>query len=328
MSAARSDLMRVVGEAVARRLEAGLPSDDTDAFRLIHDRWDGLPGVMVDRFGPVDVLRLREPRWWDDDAHALVDALAEHGAGSVHIVVDEPRKHDAREREGLEARLNAAVAARGLGAPAEPFAIRESGRRYEVSVQQGFSQGLFLDMRAPRRELAERWRGRRVANLFAYTCGFGVALSPGADVVNVDVSSGYLEQGRRNYELNGLDAAPAAFVQRDAFDYLEFAVRREIRWDAIVLDPPAYSRGKKGRSRPFSLRRDLGALVELALGALCDDGELFVSTNLASLGHDAFERLVSARARARGRRVVRQWAPPPDFPAPAAEFHLKTALVA
>ncbi len=323
-----TELDRLVAAAVARRADAGLPDADTDAFRLIHDTHDGLPGVMVDRFAGVDVLRLREPRWWHDGAHALVDALAAHGARGVYVLVDEPRKHDVREREALEARLNEGVAARGLAAPADPFVIRESGRRYEVSVHQGFSQGLFLDMRGPRRDLAERWRGRRVANLFAYTCGFGVALSPDADVVNVDVSASYLEQGRRNYALNDLPVDDAAFVKRDAFEYLDFAVRRGIRWDAIVLDPPAYSRGKKGRARAFSLRTDLGDLVGLALDALADDGELFVSTNLASLAPAAFDRLAAARADARGRAVVQSWPPPPDFPAPAAEFHLKTALIA
>jgi len=82
------------------------------------------------------------------------------------------------------------------------------------------------------------------------------------------------------------------FVEGDAFEFLARSLRRGDRFDAVVLDPPVYSRGKKGRSREFSLRRDLGPLVEDALSLLAPGGELFVSTNYAALEPHAFRRLL------------------------------------
>lgn len=319
-----------VAAAAAQRSAAGLPSADgaTNAFRLVHEAADGLDGLIVDRLDHVAVARLRTPAWRAEPVvDALAAALVDAGCRAVHVIVDEPAKHRERDHADLEDALNAQLAERGLAAPDGPFTIRESGWRFEMSVHEGFSQGLFLDMRPIRRDLAARWRDRRVANLFAYTCGFGVALAAHNDVVNVDVARKYLDQGRRNYALNDLPVADAAFVRRDAFAFVELGVKKGAQWDAVVLDPPVFSRGKKGRSRAFSLGRDLDTLVGGALDLLAPGGELFVSTNLASMSHAEFAERIDAEANRRGRRIVQRWSPAADYPVHADAWHLKTALV-
>jgi 23S rRNA G2069 N7-methylase RlmK/C1962 C5-methylase RlmI len=204
--------------------------------------------------------------------------------------------------------------------------VSEYGRRFEISLHDGFSHGLFFDMRRVRADLAVRWQQRKVANLFAYTCSFSVYLAPSNEVVNVDVSKKYLDWGRRNHELNGLPTE-GAFVARDAFEFLEIAKKRQHQWDAIIIDPPAYSRGKAGKSREFSLRKSLVPLIHEALDVLRPGGELFLSTNLAELEQHTFRSLVDRAAREHGSRLVKQWGPDIDYPAPAEEFHLKAALV-
>lgn len=323
-------LRQRVIDAVAKRRAAGLPSAQTNAWRAIHDIWDELDGVTCDVLDDTAVLRLREPRWLDRAAlDGLIDGLVASGVNGVHPVWDRPRKHDdARVDPWSEApeQLRAHVADRGLVPPNDRFTIRENGRSFEVALSEGFSQGLFLDMRQPRADLAQRWEGRRVANLFAYTCGFGVCLAGRNDVTNVDVSRKYLDWGRTNYGLNGL-CTDKGFVVADAFEFLATAQKRGHRWDGIVLDPPSFSRGKAGKARAFSLRDDLEGLIDTALAVLSDDGELFVSTNLASLAPSGFSALVRRAAAARRRRVIQTWPPAADFPAPAGDFHLKTALI-
>lgn len=319
-----------IAAAAARRASADLPSADgaTNAFRLVHEAADGLEGLIVDRLDHVAVARLRTPAWRAEPVvDTLATALVAAGCSAVHVIVDEPAKHRERAHADLELALNERLADRGLAAPADAFAIRESGWRFEMSVHEGFSQGLFLDMRPIRRDLAARWTGRRVANLFAYTCGFGVVLAKDNDVVNVDVANKYLDQGRRNYALNDLDAPDAAFVRRDAFAFVELGVKQGAQWDAVVLDPPVFSRGKKRRSRAFSLARDLDGLVGGALDLLAPGGELFVSTNLASMSHPEFAERVGAEASRRGRRILRRWSPAADYPVSPDAWHLKTALV-
>lgn len=332
----RDTLHQRLVRAAGRRLAAGLPTEDTDAFRVVHDQADALPGLILDRYGAVGVLRLRTPRWWDPGTFRdLAEAVAHTflfgkspspGMTGFRAVVDERGKHTPRQLAELEARLNETLREVGAAAPATATPFRENGFTFEATFD-GFSHGLFLDMREVRRDLHARWRGRRVANLFAYTCGFGVALAARNRVVNVDTSRPALEHGRHHYRLNNLPVRDDDFRHADAFAFLDDALSGSERWDAIILDPPVQSRGKKGFSRPFALRRDLGRLVEKALDALAPGGELFVSTNYAALDQAAFRRLMVGIARDRASWILKQWGPGPDFPDPLDRYHLKTALL-
>ncbi len=316
--------------AVARRVDAGLPSEQTNCYRLIHDRWDGLPGLMVDRFANVAILRIRTQGWRDAEALlAVCEVLQESGCTLALAVIDAPDRSAGRAHtdRGDQEALREALDARGFGPVPDRWDVMENGRTIEIRADEGLSPGLFVDMRDQRRELAERWHNRRVLNLFAYTCGFGVFLAPENDVLNVDVSQKYLDWGRRNYELNGIEAG-RSFLTEDAFAWLARLGRRDETWDAIILDPPAFSRGRRGRSRRFSLRSDFAELIDLSLGALCPEhGELFVSTNLAGMSINDFESLVDERTRLKGFRLAKKWKAAPDFPTPPVEYHLKSALV-
>jgi len=329
------DVRVALCDAVERRRAAGLPTKgETTAFRLVHDRWDSLDGLYINRLGTLDVVHVREARWRRPERVArLAQLLAEQGAESVHIVDDVRDRHQRTADETSAELLNEAVASAGLGPKQASVVVLESGLRYEMTLSDGYSQGLFFDMRATRRDLGQRWRGRDVRNLFAYTCGFGVTLAGANAVVNVDISQRALERGRANYALNGLPVRDTDFVATDAFRYLETARRRGARVDALIIDPPAFSRGKKGRgkratARTFTLRRDLAPLLELAMDVLAPGGELMLATNLAELTQTKFRALVSAVASARGARATFPWGPGADFPAPREHYHLKTSLIA
>lgn len=306
-----------------------MPSPQTDAYRLVSGAGDGLDGLYIEALGTVAFARLRHPQWIVPEVvPALVDALRGLGFTALRLICDEPEKHRERRADAEEAALNAAVVGFGMAAPTERFVVREQGRAFSVSVHDGFSWGLFTDMRQIRAELTARWRDRRVLNLFAYTCGFGVYLAPHNTVINVDVSRRYLGIGADNYRLNGLAADAAQFVANDTFQYLARAQRQGQRFDAIVLDPPAFSRGKAGRSRRFSIRTDLPELVAGAAELLNPGGELFVSTNLEGLSPKAFQATVVRAANAAGPTMAlhQTWPAQADFPCLGA-YHLKAALL-
>lgn len=318
--------------AIEARREAFADTlDTTNAFRLVHGAYDGCPGWTVDVLANVLNVRV-DPEVCDDPDQISsfvrrVLSLDFPRADTAWVVVDEPRKDTARSFDGLEDACNERLQTFGHF-PSEPeWEIREADRRYLVRLDSGFSYGIFLDMRQVRTDLASRWNGRTVANLFAYTCAFGVALTPQNEVWNVDVSKPYLAWGRRNHEANGSEKS-AKFFRKDAFDFLEFAVDRGITYDAIILDPPVFSHGKKGLSRRFQISDDFESLLSLAIRALATDGELFVSTNFDALDVDEFRSRVRHVANQFGRRVEREWPIPRDFPASRDEFHLKTALIA
>jgi 23S rRNA (cytosine1962-C5)-methyltransferase len=307
-----AQLREALDAAWWRRDHAGL-GVETTAYRVVHRQFDALAGLTIDRLGDVAWVVYRNAGYAASEAvEATVAALRPHGIERFVWRYDRPGNQGDDPYES-EANAEQTLQRLGVGFNAETTIATESGLRYEFASDRGLSHGLFFDMRDVRRDLRERWSGRRVLNLFAYTC---------------DVTKRYLEWGKRNFALNEMDAPATGFVAKDAFSYLEVAAKLGNRFDAIVLDPPTFSHGKKGKARRFSIPSDLDELMALALGALNPNGELFVGTNAAQLARDSFSRLCRDRASHVGRRVVQTWRPAPDFPVSPSEYHLKTALIA
>lgn len=320
-----------VEAAAQRRVDAGV-TEVADSYRLVHGRWDALPGLRVERLADWAVVRYRDPSWADDaTATALVDGLRRAGVLGATWIYDASAKDRTPASNARDEALEARMGALDFRSPEDTILGHEYDRTFALSSRSGFSCGLFFDMRECRHDLAQRWHGKSVLNLFSYTCGFGVVLAGNNDVTNVDTSAPALDWGRQSYALNDLPVEDGAFVKKDAFSYLEIAAKVGNRFDAVILDPPSYSAGKRGKrskARRFSLRDDLGELVALALDVLEPDGELFASTNLESLDRETFAAIVERQAGLRGKRIRRRWSPAGDFPVPDDAYHLKTALVA
>ncbi|THH36356.1 class I SAM-dependent methyltransferase [Neolewinella litorea] len=165
-----------------------------------------------------------------------------------------------------------------LDARQQEFAVREYGRTLLVNLTDYLDTGLFLDHRETRRMVGEAAAGKRVLNLFAYTCSFGVyAATAGAERVdNLDLSNTYLDWGRRNFAANGLDPDRYGFLRADALQWLQQPADRE--YDLIVLDPPTFSNSKMMYD-VLDTQRDHVQLINDSLRRLRPDGILYFSTN-------------------------------------------------
>ena len=163
-------------------------------------------------------------------------------------------------------------------------------------------------------------------NTFAYTCGFSVcAALGGARTTSLDLSKKYLEWGRRNFALNGLDPAQHDFIYGDTFDWLRRLAKKGRAFDVVVLDPPTFSQSKE--SGVFRAEKDYGKLVAAALPVLKPGGVLLASTNAAELPPEKFLDQINEAVRGARRKIVQQhYVPqPPDFPISRAEpAYLKT----
>ncbi|MFT3921044.1 MAG: class I SAM-dependent methyltransferase [Myxococcales bacterium] len=312
--------------ARARRLALGLPSAETNAYRLFHGAAEGLEGLTVDVYGEFLVASLyteqrgaREEEW--------LDALHELGFRGVYL---KHRPKQANELRDDERRVRAPEqAVRGEDAPVS-FEIRESSLPFQVRLGDGLSTGIFLDQRDNRAHLGQIARGKRVLNLFAYTCGFGLAAALGgaAETTNIDVAVPVLERGKLNYQAAGLDLEGHRFLARDVLDSLPRLARRGERFEIVALDPPSYA-SVKGKGR-FNVEQDYTELARLALSVLSPGGTLLACTNHARLTEKDLEVCLRSAARALGRSLnaVRFVAPPADFPAPPGRpGHLKSAFV-
>jgi 23S rRNA (cytosine1962-C5)-methyltransferase len=168
-----------------------------------------------------------------------------------------------------------------------------------------------------------------VLNTFAYTCGFSVcAALGGMRVTSLDLSKKYLDWGRRNFALNGVDPAQHDFIYGDTFDWLRRLAKKGRAFDVIVLDPPTFSQSKE--SGVFRAEKDYGKLVTAALGVLKPEGVLLASTNAAEWPPEDFVAIVKSAVMAARRRVLAEhFVPqPPDFPISRSEpGYLKTFWV-
>lgn len=225
---------RRVQAALARRTTLGL-STVSDATRLIHAESDGLPGLIVDRYGDVLVLQslTAGSEFWRE---TLADILLEEtGAACIY----ERSDVDVRTLEGLSARTGLL---RGE-LPALPLAIQEYGLKFNVDIEKGHKTGFYLDQRNNRRRVGELAAGRDVLNCFCYTGGFTIhALARGAkSVLSVDSSAEALALGQENLALNDLPAGRAEWLEGDVFQLLRKFRDQARSFDMIVLDPPKFA---------------------------------------------------------------------------------------
>jgi 23S rRNA (cytosine1962-C5)-methyltransferase len=291
----------------------------TNAFRLLNGAADRVPGWYVDKIGEYLLSQAARP-------------ISHMERETLQRLVDSNPEVKGAYHKNLNRHLRRIIAAEkspqhllGESAP-ERFTIQENGMQYEVSFNEGYSVGLFLDQRDNRRRFMVNHIaagfpifpmgavGAEVLNTFAYTCGFSVcAAKAGARTTSIDLSKKYREWGKRNFLLNHLDPAEHDFIFGDVFDWLRRLARKGKLYDVIVLDPPTFSQSKEGGT--FQVEKDYGKLVASALPLLKEKGVLFASSNAANLEPENFiEKIEHSIAKA-GRKIFqRHYVPQPiDF---------------
>ncbi|MGZ3450706.1 MAG: class I SAM-dependent methyltransferase [Polyangiales bacterium] len=297
-------------------------SSDTTAFRLINEGGDGLPGLAVDVYGDHLIAQF----YGDDPQNPVLDALESLGFAGIYLKIRPKQANvigDARTE-----RFAPSAAVRGQSADPE-IEIREHGVPYLARLGDGLSTGIFLDQRENRRRVRSLAAGKRVLNLFAYTCPFTIAAASGgaSRTVSVDAAKPAIDRGIRGLAHAGLAGDHHAFVIDDVFDWLDRARRKSDRFDLVILDPPSYSTVGKTR---FSTSSDYRSLAALAMAVVAKDGQLLACSNHRQTVQAKLRRLLHEAAREAGRTVVqmKDLPFPADFPAPIGrEPHLKSILV-
>jgi len=306
-----------------------LDEAQTDSWRWLHGAADGTLGLYADRWGGAALAMSAKPA--STLPQELLEALRKESSSIYFKTLDrQVRKQGASETgpKWIE----------GLRVP-EEWIVRENGLQFAIRFSEGYSVGLFLDQRDNRRRLANNYiargfpvragglAGAEILNAFSYTCGFSVcAARAGARAVSLDLSRKYLDWGRRNFELNGLDGNQHEFLHGDVFDWFRRLRKKGRQFDLLILDPPTFSSSRA--SGTFQAARDYGRLVEAATPLVRAGGVLFCSTNAAQWTPDQFLACVEGAAGRSSRRLLhRHYCPqPPDFPVARDEpAYLKTA---
>jgi len=284
--------------AIAMR-ERWILRAQSDAYRLVNGESDGLPALVVDRFGEWSFVQ-PYASYWDPWTELIADRLMPFTPRGVIL----------RSRvAGASAKPR--VIAGEL--PPPDLAVRQEGARYLAFTQDGKKPGIYLDHRENRPAVAARLIGARILNAYSYTGSFTVAAAmAGARAsVNVDLSPWCHDVARRNLELNGLPLEPHEFLARDVLEYL--ASLRGETFDAIVLDPPSFSTSRRGTQ---SSQKDTPKHVASALAALAPSGLLIACTNDSRFALEDYLGSIGRGAALAGRtlRVLEIRGLPGDFP--------------
>ncbi len=297
---------RRLDDAIRRRERIGSAGRVT-AYREVHAESDGIPGLVVDRYGEYRVLQFLSSgaEAWRE---AILAALVERGDCRG---IYERSDVDVRSLEGLPPRTGCIW---GAPPPAD-LVIEENGLRYFVDVPGGQKTGFYLDQRENRSVVRGLVSGREVLNCFAYTGSFSVAaLAAGAEVVvSIDSSAPALEWARRNVSLNGLASDRCEWIEGDVFAELRKLRDRARSFDVVILDPPRLAATAAHVHKAARAYKDINLL---AFKLLRPGGFLVTFSCSGGVTPELFQRIVAGAAQDAGARaaVIAWLGQPEDHP--------------
>lgn len=262
-------------------------------YRLIYGESDGLPGVVIDRFGSVLSVQIATVGI-DLRKEDLIAALIELFSPTAIVL-----KNDSGQRslEGLPSESEVSY-----GQLPENLIIEENGAQFKVDILGGQKTGWFYDHRFSRAQLANYANNAKILDLFSYTGAWAIpaTLAGAAHTTCVDASEGALQLAQHNAHLNGVQDK-MNFVRADVFDFLKQARDNKAVYDIIVLDPPALIKRKKDFKQGFEAYRRLN---QLALQSLAINGVLISASCSFHLSADNLREIVLSAARQTNRHLT------------------------
>lgn len=314
-----------------------LHGQDTNCYRLFHGSVEGLPGLTIDRYG--DLLLVQS-------FHSPIDAAQLDTIGACFAPRLPAFELLYNDRSGANSRIGNPLPPEAQAIAERERIVRESGVEFLIRGRHaGQDPWLFLDLRAARRFVMSAAEGKSVLNLFAYTCGVGIAAAKAGArfVVNVDFAESSLNVGRANAKLNALPYRPR-FVHSDFFPAVRqlagigqpervrgkrmppFPALEPQQFDLVFLDPPRYAKSPFG---VVDLVNDYPSVFKPALLATAEGGTLVCSNNVAQVDRDAWLDQLERSARKAGRAIqgVEWITPDADFPSFDDKPPLKTVAL-
>ena len=294
-----------------------------EAFRVAHGEADGLPGLIVDKYGPflvVQFLALGLEPWREIIVAALAEQFSPAG-------IYERSDSAVRKLEGLEERVGVLFGE----APPDDLTLTDDGATTLVNLKTGAKTGLFLDQMQNQKAAARQAQGRDVLNCFSYTGLFGLraALAGAKSIVDVEISPEFNALNGRQWAQSGF-TIPHEIVTENVFDYLRALEAKSYRTDMIVLDPPAFTKNRGSREGAM---RGYNEINRVALRLLRPGGVLVTCSCSHHLSAPEFREIVQTSARDAGRtlKLIEGRGQPADHPvlldAPESEY-LKCLILA
>ena len=279
----------------------------TNAYRIINSESDGLPGLIIDRYGEYIVCQFLSSGvefFKEVITDILNDMFKPKG-------IYERSNVDVREKEGLKSAIGSL---RGTE-PEDLVEILENGFKFLVDIKEGHKTGFYLDQRDNRKLVSAFAKEKTVLNCFSYTGGFSVyALAFGAEkVTQVESSASALDLSLRNFELNNLNSSSVENINDDVFTVLRKFRDERKTFDLIILDPPKFAESASQIQKASRGYKDINLL---AIKLLNPGGILFTFSCSGHVSQELFQKIVSDAALDSGRevKIIKRLAQSSDHP--------------
>ncbi len=271
----------------------------TTGYRLVHGENDGLPGLVVDRYGQASVIKLYTPAWIPYIKDVVVALCRLDPLESLVLRLGRAMSEKTQDLYGLHDGMIL------LGPPLDsPWIFFENGLRFEADPVQGQKTGFFLDQRENRARAENLARGKDVLNLFAYTGGFSVYAARGGarSTISVDTSRPALEAAVRNMahnrEIPAVAAASHETLAEDAFNALMNLAGEGRRFNMVIVDPPAFAQNRNQVPQAVAA---YARLTNLSLAVLAPGGILVQASCSSWVDEETFFETVNRAAAQAGR---------------------------
>ncbi|MDF2614288.1 MAG: hypothetical protein K0S71_2074 [Clostridia bacterium] len=279
--------------------------ETTTAFRVFNGEGDGIGGLTIDYFDDYYLIN-----WYSVGIYTFKEQIITELQKVAHIKgIYQKKRFDEAGKYIDEDDFVWGTE------PEFPLVVKENGVNFAVYLNEGAMVGIFLDQREVRKLIRDQYAsGRTVLNTFSYTGAFSVfaALGGAAQTTSVDLANRSLSKTAEQFHINGIDAKSQNIIVEDVFKYFKYAVKKELKFDMVILDPPSFARSKKFT---FSASKDYKNLLKEAIAITEKEGIIVASTNCSSFNKSKFKEFIDTAFKEMHKKyqILEEFALPEDF---------------
>jgi 23S rRNA (cytosine1962-C5)-methyltransferase len=280
-------------------------SEETTAFRVFNGEGDGIGGFTIDYYAGYYVIS-----WYSRGIYAFKDEIIRALTQLIpYKAIYEKKRFDSK---GQYVEDDDFV----MGERGEfPLIVKENGVNFAVYLNDGAMVGVFLDQRDVRRTIRDKYAaGKEVLNTFSYTGAFSVfaAVGGATKTTSVDLANRSLSKTKEQFEINGIDSNNQSIIVEDVFHYFKYAVKKQLKFDMVILDPPSFARSKK---HTFSAGKDYKDILKEAIAITEVNGVIVASTNCSSFNMNKFKGFIDTAFREMEKKytLLEEFSLPEDF---------------
>ncbi len=256
---------------------------ETTVFRILNSEADAINGLTIDYFDGYYLLT-----WFNTSIYKYKNEIVEAlKSTTLYKAIYQKKKFNSNEKDPDDADDFIC----GEKAP-EPLIVKENGINYAIHLDDGAMVGIFLDQRDVRKTIRDKYsNGKTMLNTFSYTGAFSIASSLGGAVktTSVDLAKRSFPKTQEQFKVNDIDIDAQDIIVQDVFGYFKYALKKNISFDLVVLDPPSFARSKKVT---FSVSKDYVNLLKEAIQITNKGGVIVASTNYAGLNMMKFRDFI------------------------------------